>query len=774
MNSVIYLLAWSLVHFLWQALLIFLLAKVSMSVLRGAGAGIRYVVSYTALVLMAVSFVGTFLYLDRGEIPLAVIPNDTELALIDEVSSGGVIESPAEVGKETTLVESVTHSVISRVDRRWPDWKMIVVGVWGFGVLMLSLRHALGLWSVFNLRRSCHLPTESLNQNFKELCVKMKVMRNVMVRVSEKVKVPVVVGVIKPMVLIPVCVLSGLSKEQLSSILAHELAHIRRHDYLANLIQTALETLLFFHPCVWWVSAMIRKEREYVCDERALEVCGDKIIYAKALSELAHVSGPKLAMAAGSGKGELHKRISLILGVAPVSRSGSGVVSIAVACAMVFVALGSMPQSAQASEDEGQKLRGGIQARDGRYLAKSTEEGRIYPYGALASHVIGYTQRVKQVPGLERGAAGLEKTADHILKEKDLKVTLDLDIQYIVESVLREKGVGRGAVVILDVSDGDVLAMASVPSSDPNDGIPFLKKKKLKEYMNNKANPLLNRATRLCSPGSTAMIATALAIGEGTYSCKGSILINGVKLRCWRQNGHGVMTLGGAIEKSCNCYFYQGGIKTGSNRLLSVFQDCGLGEKTGVELPREDTGRLPKAKLTGGQRAMLSVGQGEFFATPLQMAALAGMVANNGEYYSPRLFKNRTKVAARHVKVDPEVLKIVRDAMVSAVSDADGTLQRAKSEKIQIAGKSGTSQTIRTSDRAMWEHDGWFVGFTPVDKPKYAFAVIIEGVNSGGKTAVPLARMILERIEEYTGAKKLEVKPLEPMKGHMNKVTEIK
>ena len=105
--------------------------------------------------------------MDRGEIPLAVIPNDTELALIDEVSSGGVIESPAEVGKETTLVESVTHSVISRVDRRWPDWKMIVVGVWGFGVLMLSLRHALGLWSVFNLRRSCHLPTESLNQNFK-------------------------------------------------------------------------------------------------------------------------------------------------------------------------------------------------------------------------------------------------------------------------------------------------------------------------------------------------------------------------------------------------------------------------------------------------------------------------------------------------------------------------------------------------------------------------------------------------------------------------------
>src|SRR5436190_328185 len=197
------------------------------------------------------------------------------------------------------------------------------LGLWFLGVLLLSLRFAGGLVTAHRLKRLETSPTVQLwQEKLRVLCVRLRVSRPVRLCESALVEVPTVIGWLRPVILIPLSAISGLSAEQLEALLAHELAHIRRCDYLVNLIQTTIETLLFYHPAVWWVSRQIRDEREHCCDDLAVAACGDVLTYARALAALEQMRAitPQLAVAASGGS--LIVRIQRLLGHRSPSRSG--------------------------------------------------------------------------------------------------------------------------------------------------------------------------------------------------------------------------------------------------------------------------------------------------------------------------------------------------------------------------------------------------------------------------------------------------------------------
>ena len=190
-----------------------------------------------------------------------------------------------------------------------------MLGVWLAGVAALTLYH-LGGWRLARrLPRQGRCVSESVETLARNLCRRLGIGRAVVLLESSAVTVPMVMGWLKPVVLVPASTLTGLSPRQLEAILAHELAHVRRHDYLVNLFQTAVETLLFYQPAVWWVSAQVRRERENCCDDLAVAVCGDRLGYARALADLEglRAAGPRLAMAADGGS--LSDRIRRVVGV---------------------------------------------------------------------------------------------------------------------------------------------------------------------------------------------------------------------------------------------------------------------------------------------------------------------------------------------------------------------------------------------------------------------------------------------------------------------------
>ncbi len=202
-----------------------------------------------------------------------------------------------------------------------------VVAVWMMGVLLCSLRLAGGWW---HARRLAFVGAHAAAREWQEVVARLKsrlgVMRSVRLLESARVSVPIVVGWIKPTLIVPAAVLGGLAPSELEAVLAHELAHIRRHDYLVNLLQSAVETLLFYHPGVWWASHVVRVEREHCCDDLAVKACGDAVLYARALTAIElmrHDPAGSMAMAVTGSP--LLARVRRLLGVRePARLSSSG------------------------------------------------------------------------------------------------------------------------------------------------------------------------------------------------------------------------------------------------------------------------------------------------------------------------------------------------------------------------------------------------------------------------------------------------------------------
>jgi peptidoglycan glycosyltransferase len=438
-------------------------------------------------------------------------------------------------------------------------------------------------------------------------------------------------------------------------------------------------------------------------------------------------------------------------------------------------------------------VRGPIVDRDGRWLARSErdENGealREYRDDTI-SHVVGYASRQYGTTGLERtyNAELIGLTSDPLgglLGKFDttpneplgLQTTLDLRLQRAAVEAL---GRDRGAVVMLDPSTGEVLALASTPVYDAN-GIadPDTAEDVFGALATDDADPLLPRATLgRYVPGSVFKIVTAVAgLDSGRISPdttyeeqpaaeEDGLLVSGFRIRDGHhpQTGDTALDLAGATEVSCNIWYALAGLDTGGERLVDGAAEMGFGERIPFDLPvaisrvTDGDGSAPGGFADDVELASASFGQGETFVTPLQMALVAATVANDGVLMAPRLASALTGESGGARTVDPSVLRRVlsgedaRAIQVAMQRAVEGELGReftagADVRGVEVAGKSGTAELGGEG-----EPHSWFIGFAPVENPTVAIAVLVERGGRGGERAAPLAGDLMERYFELYG-----------------------
>ena len=437
---------------------------------------------------------------------------------------------------------------------------------------------------------------------------------------------------------------------------------------------------------------------------------------------------------------------------------------------------------------------------------------RIYPNGKIGGQIVGYTGKTgRNLDGIidnhetlwpeTEGREGLEQTFNEMLTgkhgeykltfDKDgrktsekllnppvpgdtVVTTLDLRLQELAEKALEAKA-KRGAIVIVDPNNGDILALASWPTYDPNVFIPSISPEKFKALQDNPDIPLLPRAFRSAyPPGSVFKVAVGVAAleagvvrPEDLYQCVPAIDVGNVTFHNWKKTDRGALNFVQALTESCDTWFYQVGIKTGAEPIIEWALRMGFGEKCGIPLRGEVEGRIPNdqymkathgRKLLNGDIANLSIGQGDTLVTPLQMAQAMAIIANGGTFYQTRLVQqvqtlNNEIVTAYQVRakkmlgVSPITMEQLHIGMLEVVNGPNGTAHAASLDNVEMAGKTGTAQWgPKHKERTA----AWFSGFLPADKPQYAFAALYEGdVGSnvhGGSSAGPMIADVFKEV----------------------------
>jgi beta-lactamase regulating signal transducer with metallopeptidase domain len=393
-------LGWTLVHFLWQGTLIALTLGAVHGLLRHATARARYVAACGAMLLMLVCVATTFARMNAQASPAVPVaaPAEATSALPEPFFSTGL-----QAGAQGTADFSGLL-----------PW---LVYFWMAGVCLLTLRSLGGWMAVQGFKRRQARPVEPVWQRrLAQLAQRLRISRPVQLCESTLAQVPAVIGWIRPVILMPVCALNGLTPEQLEGLLAHELAHIRQNDYLVNLFQTCVETLLFYHPAVWWVGNRIRAEREHCCDDLAVEVCGDALAYAKALTQLEQIRGsaPRLAMAATGGS--LLRRVQRLLSSRPAARVAPAGWMAGAALALVVAAAWATPRLAGANANPGDEKRTSAATTD--HTSSAAIEAARETIDRRATEVSRAIDRsVSGISGaIDRRASNLSKTIEPTLK----------------------------------------------------------------------------------------------------------------------------------------------------------------------------------------------------------------------------------------------------------------------------------------------------------------------------------------------------------------------
>ncbi|HIC04616.1 MAG TPA: penicillin-binding protein 2 [Nitrospirales bacterium] len=442
------------------------------------------------------------------------------------------------------------------------------------------------------------------------------------------------------------------------------------------------------------------------------------------------------------------------------------------------------------------------------------ETERSYPQGTVAAHIIGYVGEVSAkglkeeqfqnlVPGSAVGKYGVELEYDRIVRGRvgqktievdargheqraiqiqepipgdDLYLTIDLPLQRLAEDLL---GDSAGVVVALDPRNGDVLVLASHPTFDPNTLARGLTVPQWNQIRHDPKKPMTNRATQgQYPPGSVfKLVVAAAGLESGSISrstpvdCRGQFTIGDRVFKDWKKGGHGLVTLHEGLVHSCDIYFYTLGQQLGIDQIAHYAVQLGLGHRTGIDLPAENSGIVPsrewKERALGkpwypGETISVAIGQGFVTVTPLQMASLIGTIANNGVQYQPRVVRQLKKrqdgtlvdiapSRSETVQLQQETLTALHEALRDVV--VSGTGRRAQSQGIAISGKTGTAQVVSLDNveseddvpHALRDH-AWFVAYAPSDDPKIAVSVIVEHMGHGGAIAAPIARAI---IDEY-------------------------
>lgn len=423
------------------------------------------------------------------------------------------------------------------------------------------------------------------------------------------------------------------------------------------------------------------------------------------------------------------------------------------------------------------------------------EPVRHYLYGSLAAHVLGQMGEIS--PGELAawtgyrmgdlvGKAGIERVYDRALRGRDGRVrvevdargrpvreltgepsspgrsivlTIDLDVQQAAEAAL---GSRTGAVVVMDPRNGEVLALASHPTFDPNAFAAGISARNWTRLTGDRGLPLLNRAVDSAyEPGSVFKIVTAAAAltrGTATRSsrinCPGFLRLGGRTFRDLK--AHGTVDFITGVAQSCNVFFWTLGLRTGNDALAQMARALGLGERTGIDLPSEAPGLIPssawKQRVLGepwypGDTLNMAIGQGWVNTTPLQIARMVATVGSGGTMVRPHLVRGLLDPAdrrmdrvavrpARHIYMPPEALRTLRDSLEAVV--VRGTGRAVAIPGLRIAGKTGSAENPRGEPHA------WFAAYAPADQPRIAVAVIVEHGRRGGLVAAPIAKAVVQ------------------------------
>ena len=445
---------------------------------------------------------------------------------------------------------------------------------------------------------------------------------------------------------------------------------------------------------------------------------------------------------------------------------------------------------------------------------------RFYPNGPLAGHIIGYTGReaplsVRPIEnndlifsdsegreGLEqvfdselRGQAGQlhvtydaagNKTSERIARPPvpgyNVITTLDEDVQRICENVLA-KNCKRGAFVVMDPNNGEILAMASQPGFNPNEFVPVVKKEVFERYSTDEAAPLMPRAYRSAyPPGSAFKVVVGFAAlesgkitPENRFDCPSAMTIGDHTFKNWKKSGAGSLNFVEALTQSCNTWFYQVGLKIGADSIIEYAHRLGLGKRTGIPIHAENEGNIPtddymmrvhRRDIKRGDVANMAIGQGDILITPLQMAQALSVIASTGKFHQTRLVKQvqslDNKVVAAYpdrlrenIPVSPEIDKALRRALQNVVYNGQGTAHSAKVKGVRVAGKTGTAQWGPENKQRT---AAWFAGFVPAENPEYAFAALYEGEPNdddvhGGSHAAPLVSKVFREVYKLKKAR---------------------
>ena len=435
-----------------------------------------------------------------------------------------------------------------------------------------------------------------------------------------------------------------------------------------------------------------------------------------------------------------------------------------------------------------------------------TQDVRTYPQNTLASHVIGYVGQVSadelsylQAKGYREGdligKSGLELWGEQYLagqrggkltilspsgaitatlvdvpaqQSRNLHTTIDIDVQKIVETALGDR---QGAAIVMDITNGDILAMASHPTVDPNRLSQRMSSADWRAILNDPGDPLINRAAQSAfPPGSVFKIVSySAAIEKGGYTANSLFndpgywdgLGESFRKYCWiypvTKKGHNTISLSMSLTVSCDVAFYQIGQKLNNldrNIMPSYAKAFGFGDKTGIEIA-ESAGIVPdpnKGAWRVGDAINMIIGQGDMLTSPLQIVDMLAAVANGGTLYRPRVVNRVSSLVDGTEKVFPPeargklpiagtTLASLRAALKSVTMSTDGTAYNAfKGSKITVAGKTGTAEVFKTG-----EPHSWFAGYAPADNPKIAVVVFAEHGGEGSSTAAPIFREIVEK-----------------------------
>ena len=466
---------------------------------------------------------------------------------------------------------------------------------------------------------------------------------------------------------------------------------------------------------------------------------------------------------------------------------------------------------------------------------------RVYPEQSV-SHVVGYVSQLSKkdlqnkkylrdmaITGISVGKTGLENKLDQDIigqvgfqryevnafgkrirqiqvetgkSGKNFRTTLDLEVQNFAAETIKDKA---ASVCVMDIYNGDIIAMVSTPGYNANSFVHGIEKKYWNELISNPLKPLNNKSiSGLYPPGSTIKTIVALSALENdiispnmNVECKGVIELYGEKFHCWKKKGHGMMNLKSAIKRSCDVYFYEVARKLGVDRISDTSKKFGLGKKVLQDFIEERSGVVPntrwKKKFIGknwylGETLHSGIGQGYFQSTPLQLCLMTAQLANGGFEIQPRLifdkksnnlknyldYKNSNPDSSLPIDIlasdfnlkplfrNQENINFIKDAMFSSTNEPGGTSygSRIDNKKFRFAGKTGSSQVkrfteaqreaeVKQKDLKYEDRDhALFIAFAPYDSPKYAISVVVEHGGSGSKAAAPVAKKVIKKVLE--------------------------